>query len=238
MTGLGHQMQGTGGAGMPQPVGMHLAEYNFGTLRHRWDDPRSAAFVAGLDLVNGIAAASPGFVWRETEDDLGTDGATADDLLPEDRARMAEAAGRSALIFTLVSFDMTLLFQCRMGTLVIQAPALRSARRFGGQPRLGCFQRGLDQRDQTLPGIFPVAFLAAETLGLDDDFAGFGDALVALCGQAPLDFLGQSGAAPDEEAQFDGGRDFIDVLPARAAGADGVELDLARLGLPVQFRHF
>lgn len=90
MTGLGHQMQGTGGAGMPQPVGMHLAEYNFGTLRHGWDDPRSTAFVAGLDLVNGIAAASPGFVWRETEDDLGTDGATADDLLPADRARMAE----------------------------------------------------------------------------------------------------------------------------------------------------
>jgi NADH-quinone oxidoreductase subunit G len=52
-------------------VVQHLAEYNFGTLRHGWDDPRSAGFVAGLDLVNGIADASPGFVWRATEEDPG-----------------------------------------------------------------------------------------------------------------------------------------------------------------------
>lgn len=90
MTGAIHQMQDRGGAGMPQPGPMHLAEFNFGTLRHGWEDPRSAAFVAGLDLVNGIAKASPGFVWMETDDDPGSSGATEADLLPQDRARMAE----------------------------------------------------------------------------------------------------------------------------------------------------
>jgi hypothetical protein len=73
---------------MIQPPGTHLAEYNFGTLRHGWDDPRSAAFVAGLDLVNGIAETSAGFVWRAVDEDPGTDGATEGDLLPKDLARM------------------------------------------------------------------------------------------------------------------------------------------------------
>ncbi len=42
----------------------HIAELNFGTLRYDWDDPRTADFVAGLDLVNGLAVKAPGFVWR------------------------------------------------------------------------------------------------------------------------------------------------------------------------------
>ena len=67
---------------------LQLAEYNFGTLRHGWDDPRSAAFVAGLDLVNGIAETSPGFVWRLTNADPGHEGAQPGDLLVEDRKRM------------------------------------------------------------------------------------------------------------------------------------------------------
>ena len=51
-----------------QPVERHLAEFNFGTLKHDWDDPRVQGFVDGLDLVNGIAAQSPGFVWRLPDD--------------------------------------------------------------------------------------------------------------------------------------------------------------------------
>ncbi len=68
---------------------MYLAEYNFGTLRYGWDDPRSAAFVDGLDLVNGVADRADGFVWRATDDDLGTDGAVPSDLAPKDRERLA-----------------------------------------------------------------------------------------------------------------------------------------------------
>ncbi|MEM9787606.1 MAG: DUF3291 domain-containing protein [Pseudomonadota bacterium] len=47
---------------------MHLAEFNFGTLRYPWDDPRLADFQNGLDRVNAIGARSPGFVWRLPDD--------------------------------------------------------------------------------------------------------------------------------------------------------------------------
>ncbi len=53
-----------------QPANHHLAELNFGTLRHDWDDPRVQGFVDGLDLVNGAAARSQGFVWRLPDDEM------------------------------------------------------------------------------------------------------------------------------------------------------------------------
>ena len=53
---------------MIQPAGYHLAEFNLGVLRHDWDDPRIKDFADGLDLVNGVAARSPGFVWRLGDD--------------------------------------------------------------------------------------------------------------------------------------------------------------------------
>ena len=46
----------------------HLAEFNFGTLRYPWGDPRIAGVEAALDQVNAIAARSPGFVWRMPDD--------------------------------------------------------------------------------------------------------------------------------------------------------------------------
>ncbi len=53
-----------------QPAGHHLAELNFGELKHDWDDPRVRDFVEGLGLVNGLAAQSPGFVWRLPDDEM------------------------------------------------------------------------------------------------------------------------------------------------------------------------
>lgn len=53
-----------------QPKGHHLAEFNLGVLKHDWDDPRVKGFVDGLDLVNGIAMRSPGFVWLLSEDEM------------------------------------------------------------------------------------------------------------------------------------------------------------------------
>ncbi len=55
---------------MKAPANHHLAEFNFGTLRYDWDDPRVAEFADNLDLVNAIAEKSPGFVWRLTDDDM------------------------------------------------------------------------------------------------------------------------------------------------------------------------
>lgn len=47
--------------------GHHLAEFNIGVLKYDWDDPRVADFADNLDRVNGIAKASPGFVWMLEE---------------------------------------------------------------------------------------------------------------------------------------------------------------------------
>ncbi len=68
----------------------HLAEFNFGVLKYGWDDPRSAAFVAGLDLVNGIGDAAPGFVWRATDADAGQEGAALADLSSADAALLQD----------------------------------------------------------------------------------------------------------------------------------------------------
>jgi len=43
---------------------LHLAELNIARLKYPLDDPRVAEFADNLDLVNGIAERSPGFVWR------------------------------------------------------------------------------------------------------------------------------------------------------------------------------
>lgn len=66
----------------------HLAEYNFGTLAHGWEDPRTADFLNGLDLVYRIAETSDGYVWRMSDEDGGCDGASEADLEPQDRARL------------------------------------------------------------------------------------------------------------------------------------------------------
>ncbi|MEM9549882.1 MAG: DUF3291 domain-containing protein [Pseudomonadota bacterium] len=47
---------------------MHLAQFNIGTLKYDWDDPRVADFANNLDRVNGIARRSSGFVWQLPEE--------------------------------------------------------------------------------------------------------------------------------------------------------------------------
>jgi len=42
----------------------HLAQLNIGRFRYPTDDPRLADFMNNLDLVNGLAERSKGFVWR------------------------------------------------------------------------------------------------------------------------------------------------------------------------------
>ena len=43
---------------------MHLAQLNIGKPLGPLDGPAMGDFKAGLDLVNGIAERSPGFIWR------------------------------------------------------------------------------------------------------------------------------------------------------------------------------
>lgn len=58
---------------MIQPPGHHLAELNWGRLRYGWDDPRTAPFVDGLEIVYQVAERHPGFMWRLDDDAMETE---------------------------------------------------------------------------------------------------------------------------------------------------------------------
>ena len=47
---------------------MHLAQLNIARLKYDFEDPRVADFANNLELVNGIAERSEGFVWRLVDD--------------------------------------------------------------------------------------------------------------------------------------------------------------------------
>lgn len=47
----------------------HLAEFNIARLIRPLDDPETVEFVAALEPINAIAAATPGFVWRLRDDE-------------------------------------------------------------------------------------------------------------------------------------------------------------------------
>ena len=51
---------------------MHLAEFNIGTLKYDWDDPRVADFQNNLDRVYDIARRSPGYIWHLEGDEMET----------------------------------------------------------------------------------------------------------------------------------------------------------------------
>jgi hypothetical protein len=55
----------------------HLAQLNIGRLRGAQGDPVVAEFFDNLDRINGLADASPGFVWR-----FQTDSGNATDVRP------------------------------------------------------------------------------------------------------------------------------------------------------------
>jgi len=48
--------------------GYQLAQLNVARLRHPLDDERTSEFVDALDPINALAEASPGFVWRLTDE--------------------------------------------------------------------------------------------------------------------------------------------------------------------------
>lgn len=60
----------------------HIAELNIGRIRFPLDDPRMAEFAENLARVNAIADRSPGFVWRMTGADDGSNMDTVYDGAP------------------------------------------------------------------------------------------------------------------------------------------------------------
>jgi hypothetical protein len=53
---------------LQQPPNHHLAELNIGRVKYELDDPRMAEFTNNLELVNGLAESSKGFVWRYVDE--------------------------------------------------------------------------------------------------------------------------------------------------------------------------
>jgi len=49
---------------------MAIAEFNFGTLRFPFGDPRLAGFSDNIARVNAIAQRSPGFIWMIDDDTM------------------------------------------------------------------------------------------------------------------------------------------------------------------------
>lgn len=49
---------------------MPLAEFNIGTLRYDWDDPRIADFQNNLDRIYALARRAPGYIWHLDNDDM------------------------------------------------------------------------------------------------------------------------------------------------------------------------
>lgn len=49
---------------------MNLAEFNIGTLKYDWDDPRVTDFQNNLDRVFQLAQRSPGYIWHMSEAEM------------------------------------------------------------------------------------------------------------------------------------------------------------------------
>ena len=117
---------------------------------------------------------------------------------------------------------LDLAVQC----LALYPPALRRPSRTGRFTQRPLLQRTAQQGQQTLDGVGPVLFLAAERLRLDYYHALFRDAPVAQILQRSLALFGQRGAA-NIESQVNCAGHLVHILAARTLGADHGELDFA-----------
>ena len=129
--------------------------------------------------------------------------------------------------------------RCRSGNLLPQGlgPAMQGFSvqplllRGGGRPGRSPFSAdhgdAADEFGQPLQRIFFVALIGPVLLGLDDDVPVLGQALVAY-GQQPLLDKAVQGGFPDGETEMDGARHLVDILAARALGADLGDFNLAK----------
>src|SRR5215510_7015646 len=65
---LKSSVSATGANALQQPPSHHLAELNIGRIRYDLEDQRMADFTNNLELVNGLAERSDGFVWRYVDE--------------------------------------------------------------------------------------------------------------------------------------------------------------------------
>src|SRR5580704_7520737 len=112
-------------------------------------------------------------------------------------------------------------------SLLVEAANLRGERRSGRTARLFALLRFRQQRGEPRACVLAVARLAREFLGEDDDDALLRHARAGELHQPDHDVGGEAWAPARVEAQFDRGRDLVDVLPAGTGGADEGFDDLA-----------
>jgi hypothetical protein len=86
---------------------MHLVTFNAARMRGAIDAPVMAGFTDNLDLVNGLAEGSPGFVWRLVDD--SRDGVSArpfdDDLVIITLSVWESLGALRAFVFTSQHVD-------------------------------------------------------------------------------------------------------------------------------------
>src|SRR5215510_281469 len=115
----------------------------------------------------------------------------------------------------------------RAALLAFQPSRPRGFCRLGRSPRLRR-DRGLaDQVDQALQRVVAVALLGAVALRRDDHHAIVGEPAAGQPFEPRAHRVGQRWRVAHVEAQLYGGRDLVDILPARTRGADEALLDLA-----------
>ena len=111
-----------------------------------------------------------------------------------------------------------------MHGLALQPPLHRAIGRLGGFAGFGGLGVKVQRFIKPRPRIHAVGFLRAVFLGFEDEHAFEREAAVARFEPALLDVVGQGGTR-HIEAQLDGTRDLIDVLPTRTLRSDGAQLD-------------
>ena len=111
--------------------------------------------------------------------------------------------------------------------LGFEAPPLRAERRPRRPPGLWRHGRLADQLQEPLEGVAPVRLLRAVTLGGEDQHAVRRQPPPRQALQPRADVVGKRGRVRDVEAKLHGGRELVDVLPARPRGPDEALDDLA-----------
>src|SRR5262249_43899223 len=136
----------------------------------------------------------------------------------------------------MTCFPAAILLQCRLLPppaldrrpllLRLQAALARGLARPGRPARDRRHRGARDQLDEALARVLPVAFLGAVALRGDHEHARLGEAAAGDAREPRPHVLAQARRAAHVEAKLDRARELVDVLSARAGGADEALLEL------------
>lgn len=108
------------------------------------------------------------------------------------------------------------LFQGAASTLVVQPFQFRLSTRLCFDASLLLSRRAAQKLRQSTQCRLPIPVLASVRLGFDDDHAILGYPMIRQLPQAQLDAIRNGRTILHIKTQMDSGRDFVDILPARA----------------------